>query len=89
VRLTELGLCRGAAVPGKTGDAGPGERGDDAGLRVDLPNHVVVALGNVHVAVGVELNFVRHVQGGSRRRSAIAAVRLLSIASDGGCPMRP
>jgi hypothetical protein len=49
---------------------------------------MVVALGDVHVAGGVELNFVRHVQGGSGRRFAITAVGFLAVARDDGGSMR-
>jgi hypothetical protein len=49
---------------------------------------VIVTLGDVQVARGVELNLVRHVQGRLRCGSSVAAVRLLAVAGNGGNPTR-
>ena len=82
VRLTQLRLHAGPFVPAEARDSGPGDRRDDAALRIHSPDHVVVALGDVEVPRLVELDFVRHVQGGLRGRPAVAVVALLSAAGD-------
>ena len=73
VRLTQLRANGRTAVAGESRGASSGDSGDHARFRIDFPHHVVVALGDIQVAGGVELDLVRHVQRCARRRSAIAA----------------
>ena len=82
VRLAQLCADGGAAVAGKSRLAGAGNGGDEPRSRVDAPHDVVVALGNVEVPRGVELNLVRHVQRRPGRGSAISAERFLTVAGD-------
>ncbi len=82
VRLPQLSLRCGTDVAGEPGDAGAGERRDDARLAVDLSHDVAVALGDVHVAARVEHDLVGHVQRARRGRPAVAAVGALPIAGD-------
>ena len=67
VRLTQLRPRGRAAVPENPGTPVPATVEIDARVRIDFPHDVVVALGDVQVPGGVELNLVRHVQ-----RSAVA-----------------
>src|SRR4029078_2383876 len=82
VRLAQLRLHTGPFASGEARDARPGDRRDDAARRVYLPDHMVVALGDVEVPGPVELDFVRHVQGRLRGRTAVALVALLSAPGD-------
>ena len=83
VRGAKPGLRRRSAVTGESRLAGAGYRGDDPGPHVHLADRVVVALDDIEVAAGVELDLVRHVQHGVRRRPAVAAVAPLAVAGDG------
>ena len=57
-------------------------RRDDSGPQVDLADGVAVAIGDVQVAGGIELQLVRHVQCCSDRRPAIAAIAALAGSRD-------
>ena len=88
VRGTELRLGRRPAVAGEPGLAGARHRGDDSGLHVDLADRVIVALDDVEVSPRIELDLVRHVQHGVRRRTAVAAVTPLAVAGNRRRPSR-
>ena len=83
VRLAKLCARRRTAVPREPGDAGPGQCGDDAGVCLDLSHHVVVTLGDIHVALGVERDLVGHVQRARKRRSAVPEIGPLTVAGYG------
>ena len=84
VGAPEHRLDGGAAVPGETGLTGAGDGGDDAGDGVHPAHHVAVALDDVEMARAVELDLVRHVQGGLGGGTAVAVVAPLAVSSDGG-----
>src|SRR5262249_27223313 len=50
----------------------PDERRDDAGLRIDPPDPMMVRVGDQHRAVGRERDAGRRVERGGRRRAAVA-----------------
>ena len=82
VRLAQLRAGGRPAVARESRAAGARKRRDDAGPRVDLPNHMIVALGDVEMSRGIELDLVRHVQRRVGGRPAIAGVALLAVAGD-------
>jgi hypothetical protein len=88
MRLPKLCLRRGSAVARESGRASTGERRDDAGLRIDPPNRMVVALGDVEMAGAVELDLVRHVQRRGDGRAAVAVVSRPPAAGDRRRPAR-
>src|SRR5919204_4063754 len=83
VRLAKLRAGRGTAVAAEARSSGSSERGNDAGRAVHPAYDVIVTLGNVQIALRVELNFVRHVQRCRSRGPAVATVALLPVAGHG------
>src|SRR5439155_4333758 len=73
-----------SAVAAETGHTSSGYCRDDARRAIDLPNCVVVALGDVDVAAAIEPQLVRHVQRRRSRWPAVAAIPTLTIAGNRG-----
>ena len=82
VRLTELGGRRRTAVAGKARLPGPGDGRDDAGGRIDSSDRVAVPFDDIEVSDSVELDFMRHVEGGVGGGPPVAAVAALAVAGD-------
>ncbi len=82
VRLFELCLRGRAAVAAVTGLARAGERGEDAGLHVDLAHGVVDHVDDVEVARGIEAELVRLVEGGLEGGPPVAGEPGLAVAGN-------
>ena len=74
VRLAQLRAVAGPPSPENPATPVPANVEMTPVFAINFPDDMVVALGDVQMAGGVELDFVRHVQRRRRGRSAIAAV---------------
>ena len=82
VRLVHLRLCRRTAVAGEAAFTGAGNRGDDAGARIDAADAVIVGIGKAQIAAGIEREIERIVQQRLRRRATIAGIALRARSRD-------
>src|SRR6185369_16772390 len=73
-----------AAVAGVALLAITGDRRDDAGLEMHLADAMIGGLGDVEIAVAVELAVKRLAQCRLHREAAVASVALLASAGEGG-----
>src|SRR2546423_15537558 len=84
MRLIELGLiCRSSVSCESTHSAARRGRNHTV-FHVDLPDDVIVAFGNIKVALGIEQQLMGHIERCLDRRATIAFVTLLSVPCDGG-----
>jgi hypothetical protein len=88
VGIAELRCRRRSAVAGKSRDTGAGQRRQPARPGLDLPNHMIVALGDVQVTCRIERELVRHVQRSGRGRIAVTGIGPLAVPRDVGDAMR-
>ncbi len=80
VRLAQLRLGGGTAIAREARRAGTRDRGDDPRFCVHATHHMILHLGEKHVAAAVEAHFVRFVEYGIQGGASIARVALLSAA---------
>src|SRR5262249_14874560 len=83
VRLVQLGFGRRAVVATEPGPAGPGNRGDVAGLGIDTANNVVADLDEIQVPRPIPRQFVGLVQRRSDRGPTVAGIPALATAGEG------
>src|SRR5581483_9184736 len=79
----QRGVRRRAAIAGVGGDAGAGEGRDDAVGGAHRTHDVVVLVGDVEVARGIERDGDGEVEGGLRRGAVVAAVAGAAVPGDG------
>ncbi|NYF89820.1 hypothetical protein HDF08_001887 [Edaphobacter lichenicola] len=75
---------RGSGVAGEAGQASAGDGGDQAGAGGDLADAVVVGVGKVEIAGGVDGNARGRVDGSGEDGGPVAGVALRACAGDGG-----
>jgi len=83
VRLVQLGLVGRATQTGRAFVPVACDADDLALLHKTLPDHVILGVGDDHVALKIEAKMLRTVQGSQARVAAIAARAALAGADDG------
>src|SRR5262249_26958090 len=82
VWLRQLSLIRRTTVAAVAADAGAGRGRDQAGLHVDIPHDVAVALSDIDVSLAVESNLVRRAELRRLCGAAVAGMALRTVPCD-------